>query len=353
MMSHAMRCLLVPALALLAAFGSLPAHAAYVDNGDGTVTDTVTGLMWDKCPYGQTANDCSGGSAFRFTWANALVQTVALNGINYKGHNDWRLPSIRELESLVKTSLTHPAIDDVAFPNTDLSQSYWSSTLAVHDISGAWAVPFQTGDVASLDGSQQANNSFVRVVRNGHPGDAFDLLNTGGSAPVFQSAVSRKVHGAAGTFDLPLSAVTTNPTTEPRLGPAQTIVLTFNKAITAATATVTEGVATAAAPTFSGNDVIVGLTGVTNKQYVTVSLTNIASSDGGSGGSGSVRIGFLAGDVNQSRAVTVSDVVLVNNQIAHAVTAANYLKDLNASGAITVGDKVIANANVTKALPAP
>jgi lysozyme len=178
-------------------------------------------------------------------------------------------------------------------------------------------------------------------------------LLAAGSPLSFIGAVSRRVHGAAGTFDLPLSAVTTNPTTEPRQGPAQTIVFTFNEAITGATATITEGTATAGTPTFSGNDVIVGLTGVTNKQYVTIALTNVASSDGGSGGSGSVRIGFLAGDVNQNRAVTVSDVVLVNNQIAHSVTAANYLKDLNASGAITVGDKVIANANVTKALPAP
>jgi hypothetical protein len=174
------------------------------------------------------------------------------------------------------------------------------------------------------------------------------------SPPALVSAVSRKIHGGAGTFDLPLSLVSvTNPTTEPRLGPVQTIVLTFNKAITAATATITEGTATAGTPTFSGNDVIVGLTGVTNKQYVTVALTSVASSDGGSGGSGSVRIGFLAGDVNQNRAVTVSDVVLVNNQIAHPVTAANYLKDLNASGAITVADKVLANKNVANSLPAP
>ena len=177
MMNRAFRFLLVPALALLAALAPLPALAAYVDNGDGTVTDTVTGLMWDKCPYGQTANDCSGGSAIRFKWANALVQTVALNGINYKGHNDWRLPSIRELESLVLIRLTHPAIDDVAFPNTDVTQSYWSSTLAVND-SSAWAVPFQTGDVNTLDWSLQANNSFVRIVRKGQPGDAFDLLAT-------------------------------------------------------------------------------------------------------------------------------------------------------------------------------
>ena len=177
----------------------------------------------------------------------------------------------------------------------------------------------------------------------------------GGAAlpPVFASAVSRKVHGSAGTFDLPLSAVTTNPTTEPRQGPAQTIVLTFNKAITGATVAITEGTATAGAPTFSGNDVVVGLTGVNNQQYVTISLTNVASADGGTGGSGSVRVGFLLGDVNQNRVVTVADLGLVNQQLAQVVTAANYLKDVNASGTLTVADKGITNANLTKALPAP
>jgi hypothetical protein len=47
-------------------------------------------------------------------------------------------------------------------------------------------------------------------------------------------------------------------------------VFTFDKPLNAATVTITEGTATAAAPTFSGNDVVVNLTGVTNQQYVTV-----------------------------------------------------------------------------------
>jgi hypothetical protein len=57
--------------------------------------------------------------------------------------------------------------------------------------------------------------------------------------------------------------------------------------------------------------------------------------------------------VNQSRVAIVSDFVLVNAQIAHLLTAANFLKDVNASGTLTVGDKVIANANIAKALLAP
>jgi hypothetical protein len=178
-------------------------------------------------------------------------------------------------------------------------------------------------------------------------------ISIGGSAPVLVSAFSRRHHGAAGDFDLPLAATPLNPTTEPRLGPAQAIVFTFDKPITGAVAAITEGAAVAAAPSFTGNAVVVGLTGVTDQQYVTVSLTSVASSDGGSGGTGSARIGFLMGDVNGNRVVTVADLGLVNAQLAQPVTAANYLKDVNASGAVTVADKGLTNANLTKALPAP
>jgi len=171
--------------------------------------------------------------------------------------------------------------------------------------------------------------------------------------PGFVSAASRKVHGVAGTFNLPLSAVITNPTTEPRQGPSQTIVFTFDKPIASVVVTVTAGTATAGAPTFSGNDVIVALAGVNNQQYVTVALTSVAATDGGTGGNASVRIGFLVGDVNQNRVVTLADLGFVNAQLAQAVTAANFLKDVNASGTLTLTDKLITNANLTKALPAP
>jgi hypothetical protein len=171
--------------------------------------------------------------------------------------------------------------------------------------------------------------------------------------PTLQLAASRKVHGVAGTFDLLLSLVPTNPTSEPRAGPAATVVLTFNKPITGATVTVTEGVATAGTPTFSANEVVVGLTGVSDQQYVTLSLANVASADGFSGGSGSVRIGFLTGDVSQSRVVSVSDLGMLNAQLAQPVTAVNYWFDINASGTITVADKGMTSNNLAKALPAP
>src|SRR5690349_10516529 len=49
-------------------------------------------------------------------------------------------------------------------------------------------------------------------------------------APVLSGVVSRKVHGTAGTFDLPLALTQDNPTTEPRQGPSQTLVFAFDKA---------------------------------------------------------------------------------------------------------------------------
>jgi len=225
------------------------------------------------------------------------------------------------------------------------------------------ASSYNAAFIASSGGT--VSQAFNTLVAGMNAGDAyFDIHTTvfpGGeirgvlaaAAPALQSALSRRVHGAAGTFDLPLGNVVTNPTTEPRQGPAQTIVFTFDKPIASATATITEGTATAGAPTFSGNDVIVGLTGVTDRQYVTIALANVASVDGGSGGSGSVRVGFLLGDVNQSRVVLLSDLVLVNAQLAKLVTSANFLKDVNANGTLTLGDIIFVNANLAKALPAP
>jgi hypothetical protein len=171
--------------------------------------------------------------------------------------------------------------------------------------------------------------------------------------PMLGGSVSRKVHGAVGAFDLALNLLATTPTTEPRQGPAHTIVFPFDKPITSGDVAVTEGTATLGAVTFSGSEMRVPLSGVTNQQYVTVAVSNVVAADGGAGGTGSVRVGFLAGDVSQNRVVTLSDLGQVNAQIAQSVTAANYLKDVNASGTLSLADKGLTNQQLTKALPAP
>jgi hypothetical protein len=170
--------------------------------------------------------------------------------------------------------------------------------------------------------------------------------------PQLVGVASRKVHGGAGTFNLALSGVATNPTTEPR-GGAHLLVFAFDKPVTAGNASVTEGIATAGAPTFSGNEMRVPLTAVADRQYVTVAVGSVVAADGGTGGAGSIRVGYLLGDVNQSRVVTLADLGLVNAQVAQTVNASNYLKDVNASGTLSLADKGITNGQLTRALPLP
>jgi hypothetical protein len=165
--------------------------------------------------------------------------------------------------------------------------------------------------------------------------------------------MSHRVHGGSGPFDLVTNTVTTNPTTEPRTGPNQNMVFTFDKPVTGGTVTVTEGTAVAGTPIFNASTMTVPLTGVADRQYVTVAVSSVTSADGGSGGTGAMRVGYLMGDVNQSRVVSVGDLGLVNAQLAQPVTSANFLKDVSASGTLTLADKGLTNSNLTKALPAP
>ena len=172
-------------------------------------------------------------------------------------------------------------------------------------------------------------------------------------SPSVVVAESRRDHAASGPFDLVLGTVTTNPTTEPRFGPVQSVVFTFDKPVTAGVAVVTEGTALAGASTFSGSQMTVPLTSVANAQYVTVAVSGVTSADGGTGGGGSIRLGFLAGDVDQNRVVSLGDLVLVNTQVAQQVTTANFLTDVNASGTLSFADKGLTNTRLISALPLP
>ena len=164
--------------------GAVLAGAArsYTDNGDGTVTDNVTGLMWEKLSNDGTIHDKS----TLYSWYTAFTKKIAaLNGGGgFAGHTDWRLPNSFELHSLTDLGRVSPAIDP-AF-NTSCAPSctvttcsctqpdvYWSSTTYQDDPSQAWLVDFSDGYVAENDlitgrGKTDARAS-VRAVRGGSP----------------------------------------------------------------------------------------------------------------------------------------------------------------------------------------
>ncbi len=182
-----------------------PPAQAFTDNGDGTVTDTVTGLMWDKCSQGQSGAPCA-GVASKMIWSAALTASVAANTANYKGYSDWRLPNKNEMDSLTDRSrATFPPIDPIAFPAAVSDSSYWSSTnnadqTAVLDMSYAWSV--SSNGRVSME-LKDTNNFAVRLVRSGHSSAAFYLLGLPG-APVVGTALAGNAQATV-TFSAPLN----------------------------------------------------------------------------------------------------------------------------------------------------
>ncbi len=166
---------------------ALPAQASLQDNGDSTVTDTVTGLMWDQCAWGLGGPNCTIGTASKMNWQNALKQAVTANDSVHKGYRDWRLPSVRELATLAVTNASGQAIDTTRFPNTP-SMMFWSSTNVV-GTGNAWYVDFSdgagfgtTGTAAGTVGGNTRTVLYpVRLVRGGQATDLLAGHTVGGS----------------------------------------------------------------------------------------------------------------------------------------------------------------------------
>lgn len=98
--------------------------------GKAAVLDQGTGLVWQKSDDG-TLRD----------WQGALAYC---ENLELESKADWRLPSIRELKSIVENSRYYPVIDPVFSAR---SANYWSSTsVAGHPVGHAWVVNFANGD---------------------------------------------------------------------------------------------------------------------------------------------------------------------------------------------------------------
>ncbi|PIE69644.1 MAG: hypothetical protein CSA21_01210 [Deltaproteobacteria bacterium] len=132
--------------------------AVFTDNGDGTVTDMATGLMWAQA----SADTDDNGSPDTMSWQQALAWC---ENLELADCTDWRLPNINELHSLVDYAIYNPAIDTTFFPDTQ--SSYWSATTRADATYYAWHVSFNDG----LDGSHYKSNAYrVRCVRAGQAG---------------------------------------------------------------------------------------------------------------------------------------------------------------------------------------
>ena len=151
----------------------------YRDNGDGTIIDLNTGLMWEKKSNDGGLHDWGNkylwSFAFKTTIWDWLDQVNAEGGKGFAGHNDWRIPNVKELMSIVDFGTFGPAVDS-AFNNGNkpgctvldcsltAASLHWSSTALATIPDGAWGVFFVNG-IANFDDKSDLN--VIRAVRAG------------------------------------------------------------------------------------------------------------------------------------------------------------------------------------------
>lgn len=139
----------------------------FIDNGDGTVTDVETGLMWMRCSEGHRWNGTTcAETAGTYTWQQALARA---ENLEYAGYSDWRMPNINELQSLIDYKKRGIAIDEYYFPETSV-QTYWSSTTNTashHNIRSVWSVRFGYGSTTN-DNTGKTGRNHLRAVRGGN-----------------------------------------------------------------------------------------------------------------------------------------------------------------------------------------
>jgi len=150
------------------------------------VIDNKTGLEWevlcDRNPPDSTCPEDHDVDTV-YTWANSFTKITAMNAANYAGHDDWRLPNVEELRTLVDYGAFNPAVDTAMFNTCDTppcgpdtctctaaesvaSGSYWTST-TLGQSGGiqtwiAFHVEFVAGHQASVP---KTGESHVRAVR--------------------------------------------------------------------------------------------------------------------------------------------------------------------------------------------
>ncbi|MEI6236712.1 MAG: DUF1566 domain-containing protein [Planctomycetota bacterium] len=123
--------------------GVTPPNPRFTDNNDGTVTDNLTGLIWLK-----NANAFGG-----LQWSQALFFTNILSN-GTAGLSDgstagqWRVPNIRELQSLIDFSNQSPVLT-TGHPFTRVGSTYWSSTTCKYNTGNAWCVSLTYGSTSS------------------------------------------------------------------------------------------------------------------------------------------------------------------------------------------------------------
>ncbi len=157
-------CVAFPSMAQICYSERLPSTTPserFIINTDGTVEDIQTGLMWQSCNYGQSYNSetalCEGNSQ-QLTWQEALLGAA---GSTLADYDDWQIPTVKELSSIVERQCVDPALNTQVFKG-HVNQNYWTSTSSIDVPDHAWVYAFYSGK-NSLQ--RKTSDVYLRLVR--------------------------------------------------------------------------------------------------------------------------------------------------------------------------------------------
>jgi len=132
---------------------------SYTNNGNGTVTDNVTGLMWQQNSGTVSYNWYKAAGVYDATYNPTTLDVCDAQTTG--GHNDWRLPTKKELTGIIDYGRYNPSLNPVF---SAVASNYWSSTTYANYSSDAWGVDFYGGDVSYYN---KSDGYSVRCVRGG------------------------------------------------------------------------------------------------------------------------------------------------------------------------------------------
>lgn len=159
---------------------SAPATIAnhFTDNGNGTITDNLTQLIWQKIPNTNS-----------LTWEQAISYA---ENLSLATAADWRLPNIKELQSLNDESVTNPSAN-TAFFSTIGVHNYWSSTSLPNQTLKAWYWNTQFG-ITTYD--TKTNTDYVICVRGNPTTLAVNEVNTSPKMKLYPNPFSSQINVA-------------------------------------------------------------------------------------------------------------------------------------------------------------
>ena len=138
----------------------------FKDNGDGTVTDRQSNLMWMRCAAGQSwSGETCTGSPDLHSWQSARQVAEAVNASGSHFFKDWRLPKLPELASIIERQCSDPRVNLEVFPGTPAG-IFWTATARPNtdEKDKIYGLSFGIGGVTHIPKGEQ---HMLRLVRTG------------------------------------------------------------------------------------------------------------------------------------------------------------------------------------------